>query len=98
MTTSRRNTIMLWMAYTEFFYPGCELQPGYFYPSMPELFYYTLEDGACIGAAGVDAYFQESDWDGATKKESDADDITLLPNPIHGAHVAPQRCTILRYG
>ena len=32
------------------------------------------------------------------KKESDADDITLLPNPIHGAHVAPQRCTILRYG
>ena len=56
MTTSRRNTIMLWMAYTEFFYPGCELQPGYFYPSMPELFYYTLEDGACIGAAGIDAY------------------------------------------
>ena len=31
--------------------------------------------------------YQESDWDGATKKrESDADDITLLPNPIHGAH------------
>lgn len=59
MTTSRRNTIMLWMAYTEFFYPGCELQPGYFYPSMPELFYYTLEDGACIGAAGIDAYVLE---------------------------------------
>ena len=57
MTTSRNNTIMSWMAYTEFFYPGCELQPGYFYPSMPELFYYTLEDGACIGAAGIDAYF-----------------------------------------
>ena len=56
MTTSRNNTIMSWMAYTEFFYPGCELQPGYFYPSMPELFYYTLEDGACIGAAGIDAY------------------------------------------
>ena len=58
MTTSRNNTIMSWMAYTEFFYPGCELQPGYFYPSMPELFYYTLEDGACIGAAGIDAYCQ----------------------------------------
>ena len=53
MTTSRRNTIMLWMAYTEFFYPGCELQPGYFYLSIPEL-YYIPEDGACIGAAGVD--------------------------------------------
>ena len=56
MTTSRRNTIMSWMAYTEFFYPGCELQPGYFYHSIPELFYYTPEDGACIGAAGIDAY------------------------------------------
>lgn len=56
MTTSRRNTIMLWMAYTEFFYPGCELQPGYFYLSIPEL-YYIPEDGACIGAVGVDAYF-----------------------------------------
>ena len=44
------------MAYTEFFYPGCELQPGYFYHSIPELFYYTPEDGACIGAAGIDAY------------------------------------------
>lgn len=55
MTTSRRHTIMLWMAYTEFFYPGCELQPGYFYLSMPEL-YYIPEDGACIGAAGIDAY------------------------------------------
>ena len=55
MTTSRRNTIMLWMAYTEFFYPGCELQPGYFYLSIPEL-YYIPEDGACIGAVGVDAY------------------------------------------
>ena len=41
------------MAYTEFFYPGCELQPGYFYLSIPEL-YYIPEDGACIGAAGVD--------------------------------------------
>ena len=56
MTTSRSNTIMSWMAYTEFFYPGCELQPGYFYHSIPELFYYTPEDGACIGAAGIDAY------------------------------------------
>ena len=57
MTTSRRNTIMLWMAYTEFFYPGCELQPGYFYLSIPEL-YYIPEDGACIGAVGVDAYIK----------------------------------------
>ena len=55
MTTSRNNTIMSWMAYTEFFYPGCELQPGYFYLSIPEL-YYIPEDGACIGAVGVDAY------------------------------------------
>ena len=55
MTTSRSNTIMSWMAYTEFFYPGCELQPGYFYLSIPEL-YYIPEDGACIGAAGIDAY------------------------------------------
>ena len=39
MTTSRNNTIMSWMAYTEFFYPGCELQPGYFYLSIPELYY-----------------------------------------------------------
>ena len=46
---------MLWMAYAEFFYPGCELQPGYFYLSIPEL-YYIPEDGACIGAVGVDAY------------------------------------------
>ena len=61
MTTSRRNTIMLWMAYTEFFYPGCELQPGYFYLSIPEL-YYIPEDGACIGAAGVDAYDLASAW------------------------------------
>ena len=59
MTTSRRNTIMSWMAYTEFFYPGCELQPGYFYLSIPEL-YYIPEDGACIGAAGVDAYLYRS--------------------------------------
>ena len=43
------------MAYTEFFYPGCELQPGYFYLSIPEL-YYIPEDGVCIGAAGIDAY------------------------------------------
>ena len=56
MTTSRSNTIMSWMAYTEFFYPGCELQPGNFYNSIPELFYFTPEDGACIGAAGIDAY------------------------------------------
>ena len=55
MTTSRNNTIMSWMAYAEFFYPGRELQPGYFYLSIPEL-YYIPEDGACIGAAGVDAY------------------------------------------
>ena len=61
MTTSRRNTIMLWMAYTEFFYPGCELQPGYFYLSIPEL-YYIPEDGACIGAAGVDAYAIPATW------------------------------------
>ena len=46
---------MLWMAYAEFFYPGRELQPGYFYLSIPEL-YYIPEDGACIGAAGIDAY------------------------------------------
>ena len=59
MTTSRNNTIMSWMAYTEFFYPGCELQPGYFYLSIPEL-YYIPEDGACIGAAGVDAYMAKS--------------------------------------
>lgn len=70
MTTSRRNTIMLWMAYTEFFYPGCELQPGCFYPSMPELFYYTLEDGACIGAAGIDAYAQLLDFNKYTKKKN----------------------------
>ena len=55
MTTSRRNTIILWMAYAEFFYPGCELQPGYFYLSIPEL-YYIPEDGACIDAVGIDAY------------------------------------------
>ena len=55
MTTSRRNTIMLWMAYAEFFYPGRELQPGYFYLSIPEP-YYIPEDGVCIGAAGIDAY------------------------------------------
>ena len=55
MTTSRNNTIMSWMAYTEFFYPGCELQPGYFYLSIPGL-YYIPEDGVCIGAAGIDAY------------------------------------------
>ena len=59
MTTSRNNTIMSWMAYTEFFYPGCELQPGYFYLSIPEL-YYIPEDGACIGAVGVDAYIGTS--------------------------------------
>ncbi len=46
---------MLWMAYAEFFYPGCELQPGYFYLSIPEL-YYIPEDGACIDAVGIDAY------------------------------------------
>lgn len=55
MTTSRRNTIILWMAYADFFYPGCELQPGYFYLSIPEL-YYIPEDGACIDAVGIDAY------------------------------------------
>ena len=55
MTTSRRNTIILWMAHAEFFYPGCELQPGYFYFSIPEL-YYIPEDGACIDAVGIDAY------------------------------------------
>ncbi len=55
MTTSRRNTIMLWMAYAEFFYPGRELQPGYFYLSIPEL-YYIPEDGVCIDAVGIDAY------------------------------------------
>lgn len=43
MTTSRNNTIMSWMAYTDF-YPGCELQPGFFCHSIPELFYYTQED------------------------------------------------------
>ena len=59
MTISRSNTIMSWMAYTEFFYPGCELQPGYFYLSIPEL-YYTPEDGACIGAAEIDAYRKQT--------------------------------------
>lgn len=33
-----------------------------------------------------------------TKKESDVGSITLPANPVYGAHVAPQRCTILRYG
>lgn len=55
MTISRNNTIMSWMAYTEFFYPGCELQPGFLCGSQP-VFYYIPEDGACIGAAGIDAY------------------------------------------
>ena len=55
MTTSRRNTIMLWMAYAGFFYPGRELQPGDFYLSIPEL-YYIPEDGACIDAVGIDDY------------------------------------------
>lgn len=55
MTTSRRTTIMLWMAYAELFYPDCELQPGYFYLSIPK-FYYIPEDGACIDAVGIDAY------------------------------------------
>ena len=41
--------------------------------------------------------FRESETD-AVKKESDADGITLPLNPICGAHVAPQRCTILRDG
>ena len=70
MTTSRNNTIMSWMAYTEFFYPGCELQPGYFYHSIPELFYYTPEDGACIGAAGIDAYDYSSKLTSASAMES----------------------------
>jgi len=43
------------MAYAEFFYPGRELQPGYFYLSIPEL-YYIPEDVACIDAVGIDAY------------------------------------------
>ena len=55
MTASRRNTIMLWMAHAELFYPGCELQPGYFYLAIPEL-YYIPEDGACIDAVGIDDY------------------------------------------
>ena len=69
MTTSRRNTIMSWMAYTEFFYPGCELQPGYFYLSIPEL-YYIPEDGACIGAAGVDAYDHSVDISDSTSDQN----------------------------
>ena len=55
MTTSRRNTIILWMAHAEFFYPGCNSQPGYFYLSIPEL-YYIQEDGARIDAVEIDAY------------------------------------------
>ena len=47
---------MSWMVYTEFFYPGCNSQPGYYYLSMSEL-YDIPEDEACIGTAGIDAYF-----------------------------------------
>ena len=32
------------------------------------------------------------------RKESDVGSITLPANPVYGAHVASQRCTILRYG
>ena len=32
------------------------------------------------------------------KKESDVDSITLPADPVPGARVAPQRCTILHYG
>lgn len=42
--------------------------------------------------------FREGEADTFTKKESDAAGITLPLNPIYGAHVAPQRCTILRNG
>lgn len=41
--------------------------------------------------------FRESEL-GAVKKESNAAGTTLPLNPIRGAHVAPQRCTILRNG
>jgi hypothetical protein len=41
--------------------------------------------------------FRESEL-GAVKKESDAAGTTLPLNPIRGAHVAPQRCTILHDG
>ena len=41
--------------------------------------------------------FRESEL-GAVKKESDAVGTTLPLNPIRGAHVAPQRCTILHDG
>ena len=41
--------------------------------------------------------FRESE-PSAVKKESDAAGTTLPLNPIRGAHVAPQRCTILRDG
>ena len=43
------------MAHAEFFDPGCNSQPGYFYLSIPEL-YYIPEDGACIDAVGIDDY------------------------------------------
>ena len=32
------------------------------------------------------------------EEESDVGSITLPANPVYGAHVASQRCTILRYG
>ena len=55
MTTSRNNTIMSWMAYTDFL-SRLRITAGIFLPLNTRTLLLYPGGRDCIGAAGVDAY------------------------------------------
>ena len=56
MTTSRNNTIMSWMAYTDFL-SRLRIAAGILLPLNTRTLLLYPGGRDCIGAAGVDAYF-----------------------------------------
>lgn len=57
MTTSRNNTIMSWMAYTDFL-SRLRIAAGILLPLNTRTLLLYPGGRDCIGAAGVDAYLQ----------------------------------------
>lgn len=62
MTTSRNNTIMSWMAYTDFL-SRLRIAAGILLPLNTRTLLLYPGGRDCIGAAGVDAYiFTDTGW------------------------------------
>ena len=62
MTTSRNNTIMSWMAYTDFL-SRLRIAAGILLPLNTRTLLLYPGGRDCIGTAGVDAYVESDGWE-----------------------------------